>query len=123
MRYHVRTPDGELAYTSFREVELAYVQGLVGPEDEVREDGQKLWRKASTIPELVRARPPPGPAQTLRVRYAGTLALVIMGVWSLRLLFSEDLVKRGVGVCLALATSAILTHLTYRAFRRPKTTG
>ncbi len=56
MRYRVRTPEGELEYPSLRDVEQAYVQGLVDPQDEVLEEGSTLWRKAESLPTLARAR-------------------------------------------------------------------
>ncbi|WNG16052.1 hypothetical protein [Cystobacter fuscus] len=121
MRYHVRTPDGELDYLSFREVELAYMQGLVGPDDEVREEGQTLWRKASKIPELARARPAPLQGNAARLRLGAVVSAVVLGLFSLKLLFSESWTRRGVGIALALVTSVILTQLTRQAFKRPGT--
>ncbi|WNG25585.1 hypothetical protein F0U62_17335 [Cystobacter fuscus] len=119
MRYHVRTPDGELDYLSFREVELAYMQGLVGPDDEVREEGQTLWRKASKIPELARARPASLQGNAARIRFGAVISAVVLGLFSLRLIFSESWTRRGIGIALALVTSAILTQLTRQAFKRP----
>ena len=117
MRYRVRTPDGELTYSSMREVEMAYVYGLVGPDDEVLEEGKELWRKASTIPILARARPE-------RKRIAPThllsvLAAVVLGVAALTLILSDSWTRRALGVVLALAMSTLLTRVTYKAFKRP----
>ena len=50
MGYRVRTPDGELSYGSMREVELAYTQGLVGPEDEVLEE---VRRRRPEVPMVM----------------------------------------------------------------------
>ncbi|MFY0575116.1 hypothetical protein ACN28S_12740 [Cystobacter fuscus] len=119
MRYHVRTPDGELDYLSFREVELAYMQGLVGPDDEVREEGQTLWRKASKIPELARARPASLQGNAARLRLGAVVSAVVLGLFSLRLIFSDSWTRRGIGIALALVTSGILTQLTRQAFKRP----
>ncbi|MET0401405.1 MAG: hypothetical protein ABW123_03335 [Cystobacter sp.] len=118
MRYRVRTPEGELDYLSFREVELAYMQGLVGPEDEVLEEGQTRWRKASTIPVLARARPP---TRGLLARAQGiaVVASVLVGIWALMLIASDSWTRRGLGIVLALLTSALLTRVTYKAFKRP----
>jgi hypothetical protein len=120
MRYRVRTPDGELDYASMRDVELAYTQGLVGPDDEVREEGKETWRKASTIPTLARARPEsrglPGRSQLLTL-----LAVVVLGVWSLMLILSESWTRRGLGIVLALVMSSLLTRVTFKAFKRPDT--
>jgi uncharacterized membrane protein YhhN len=115
MRYRVRTPDGELDYLSFREVEVAYVQGLVGPDDEVREEGQKLWRKASTIPQLVRAKPPERvPRDTMQ--FIAILCALALGLASLVLLM------KGLwwGLVTGLATTFFVSHLAYTAFRKPK---
>ena len=59
MRYRVRTPEGELGYPSQEDLVRAYSQGLVGPEDEVLEQGHTTWRKAASLPVLVRAQPKP----------------------------------------------------------------
>ena len=118
MRYRVKTPEGELDYLSMREVELAYIQGLVGPDDEVLEEGTSLWRKASSIPVLVKARPPPKGlgfgTQALTAIFAGLLGFI-----SLMLLWSESPTRRGVGLFLALATAMMLGRVTYKAFKRP----
>jgi hypothetical protein len=116
MRYRVRTPDGELEYPSLRDVEQAYVQGLVDPQDEVLEEGGTLWRKAESIPALVRARRTPsgtaGRGQTLTV-----VASVALGVVALYLYFT------GAGLLWALAIAMLivplLTRLMMKAFRRP----
>lgn len=56
MKFTVRTPDGELTYSSFGAVEQAWLNGLVGPDDELLEEGHTKWRKASTFPLLMKAR-------------------------------------------------------------------
>ena len=118
MRYRVRTPDGELDYTSMREVELAYLQGLVGPEDEVREEGQTLWRKAASIPVLARAKPvPKGLGFSAQAMTA--ILSVLFGFFSLMLLASDSPTRRGLGLMLALATAMMLGRITYKAFKRP----
>ncbi|HEX8702506.1 MAG TPA: hypothetical protein VF815_26970 [Myxococcaceae bacterium] len=116
MRYRVRTPDGELEYPSLRDVEQAYVQGLVDPQDEVLEEGATLWRKAESLPALARARRTSsstfGSGQTLTV--VGSVAL---GVVALYLYFT------GVGVMwvlvIAMLIVPLLTRLMMKAFRRP----
>jgi hypothetical protein len=118
MRYRVRTPDGELDYANLREVEVAYSQGLVGPDDEVREEGKETWRKASTLPALARARPEsrgvPGRTQLLT-----TLAAVVLGACSLMLVLSDSWTRRALGIVLALVMSSLLTRVTFKAFKRP----
>lgn len=117
MGYRVRTPDGELAYPTLRDVEVAYTQGLVDPNDEVLEDGHSNWRKASSIPTLARARPPSsgvmGWAQKM-----GVVAAVVLGAAALKLIMSDDWGRRGAGIVLALAMSSVLMWLTVSAVRR-----
>jgi hypothetical protein len=117
MRYRVRTPDGELEYESLLHVEQAYVAGLVAPEDEVLEEGGTLWRKAASLPNLVRAR-----RELARTRSADrslmltVLAAVVLGVISLVLFFKGyDLAA----ILLALAVVSVLMRVTVKAFRRP----
>ncbi|QRK07803.1 hypothetical protein JQX13_48845 [Archangium violaceum] len=118
MGYRVRTPDGELHYPSLLDVEAAYSQGLVDPNDEVLEDGHSTWRKASSIPALARARPATkgllGGTQLLSVA-----ASVVMGIWALMLILSDSWARRGLGIVLALGVSALLTRVTAKAFKRP----
>jgi Flp pilus assembly protein TadB len=116
MRYRVRTPDGELEYESILHVEQAYVAGLVDPEDEVIEEGGTLWRKASTIPALSKARGTRVDswahknALILRIVVAallGGVALVLIrlgyGLWAL---------------LPAFVVSSMVWRVTYKAFRR-----
>ncbi|MBX7112897.1 MAG: hypothetical protein K1X64_01090 [Myxococcaceae bacterium] len=56
MKFTVRTPDGELTYSSFGAVEQAWLNGLVGPDDLLQEEGHTQWRKASSFPLLMQAR-------------------------------------------------------------------
>ncbi|AGC44546.1 hypothetical protein MYSTI_03233 [Myxococcus stipitatus DSM 14675] len=118
MRYVVRTPDGELTYPSLGDVERAYTQGLVDPDDEVREESSALWRKAGSLPVLARAR---RPASGLAARgqvlaVAGSVAL---GVLALTLVLKDSWSLRIVGIVLALVVSSILTRVTFKAFKRP----
>jgi hypothetical protein len=117
MRYRVRTPDGELEYESILHVEQAYVAGLVDPEDEVIEEGGTLWRKASTFPNLARARRPASSKSTHRKQSLIILIAVVLGVLSL------ILVWRGQGflaLLAALGVISLLWRVTYDAFRRKR---
>jgi len=117
MGYRVRTPDGELAYPTLRDVEVAYTQGLVDPTDEVLEDGHTTWRKAASIPALARAKPPStglmGNAQK-----AGVVTAVVLGAAALKLILSDEWGLRGAGIVLALVMSVVLMWLTASAARR-----
>jgi hypothetical protein len=116
MRYRVRTPEGELEYSSLRDVEQAYLQGLVDPQDEVLEEGGTLWRKAESLPSLVRARRAQstalGQSQTLSVG-----AVVALGVVALYLYFTGRNVLWALGIALLIVP--LLTRLMIKAFRRP----
>ncbi|HYO54375.1 hypothetical protein [Archangium sp.] len=118
MGYRVRTPDGELGYPTLRDVEVAYIQGLVGPEDEVLEDGHSTWRKASSIPALARARPE-SKGLTGRTQMLSVIGAVLLGAWALMLIMSDSWTRRGLGIVLALAMSVLLTRMTSKAFKRP----
>jgi len=61
MKYRVRTPEGELSFSSILELTKAYLVGLVAPEDEVQREGDSRWRKAASIPQLAQAKKPPRP--------------------------------------------------------------
>jgi hypothetical protein len=118
MGYRVRTPDGELAYPTLRDVEVAYTQGLVDPTDEVLEDGHTTWRKAASIPALARARP----STTGRMGWAqkaGAVTAVVLGAMALKLILSDEWGLRGAGIVLALVMSVVLMWLTATAARRP----
>jgi hypothetical protein len=116
MRYRVRTPDGELEYPSLRDVEQAYVQGLVDPQDEVLEEGSTLWRKAESLPSLVRARRTSsntaGREQTLTVVVAVLLCVAAFYLY---------ITQRGLPwvLVIALIVVSMMTRVTMKAFRRP----
>jgi hypothetical protein len=122
MRYRVRTPDGELGYSTLRDIEVAYAQGLVGPEDEVLEEGHTTWRKASSIPTLARARPP-AKGLSNRGQLLGVVIAVALGICALVLITSDSSTRRGLGFVLALATGVVLMRVTTKAFKRPGSPG
>jgi hypothetical protein len=119
MPYRVRTPDGELDFPSLGDVERAYAMGLVGPEDEVREEGKEAWRKAGSLPVLARARPTKAPAaagaQRLQILLA--VGLSLLALW---LLVRDNPGTRLLGVGLALVVAGLLMRVTSRAFGRGK---
>lgn len=118
MGYRVRTPDGELGYPTMLDVEQAYTQGLVGPDDEVLEDGQSKWRKASSIPALARAKPPSHSLMS-RAQKAGIGIALLLGLEALHLIWAyDDWGHQGAGVVLALAMASVLMWLTVSAVRR-----
>jgi hypothetical protein len=116
MRYRVRTPEGELDYPDLLTLEQAYVQGLVEPQDEVQEEGGALWRKAGSLPSLVRAqRAAPKPWDRAQALTIG--AVVLLSALALVLM------QRGAGwmpvLAIALIVAAVLMRVTRKAFQRP----
>lgn len=56
MKYRVRSKDGELEYESFKQLEDAARMGFVDPEDELLREGESEWKKASTLPSLMKGK-------------------------------------------------------------------
>lgn len=111
MPYDVRTPDGQLSYESLYDVERAYAQGLVAPDDEVRVPNGE-WQKAKDIPAFRHTKP----ASVSRSPVRGTMIVIcVLGVVALGLLFTHHLYS-AIGVSLVIA--AFCMQLTTRAFRR-----
>ncbi|NVJ23558.1 MULTISPECIES: hypothetical protein [Myxococcus] len=118
MRYVVRTPDGELTYPSMGDVERAYTQGLVDPDDEVREEGASMWRKAGSIPVLAQARHPSS-GLAARGQWLTVAGAVLVGALALALILRDSWHLRILGIVLALVVSSLLTRVTFKAFKRP----
>jgi hypothetical protein len=116
MRYRVRTPDGELEYPSLRDVEQAYVQGLVDPQDEVLEEGGTLWRKAETLPSLVRARRTSS-STAVREQTLTVVVAVVLCVAALYLYATNRGLPWVLGI--ALIVVSMVTRVMMKAFRRP----
>lgn len=126
MKYLVRMPDnpeGVLEYGSMREVEQAYLSGLIGPEDEIKEASAEKWRKAKTLPVLANAR------RTGNQVWGGTQFLwmmVTVVVGSLAFYLIQKGVKTnahsytGIGLLLAIALAALLMRVTANAFKRSR---
>jgi len=77
MKYRVRTPEGELSFSSILELTKAYLVGLVAPEDEVQREGDTRWRKAASLPQLAQAKKPPRHfLADLHMRWALILAAI-----------------------------------------------
>jgi hypothetical protein len=116
MRYTVKTPEGELTFSSFGEVERAWLQHLIDPEDEIRGEGSTHWRKASSFPVLVRAR-----RQSAAV-WGGSQSLwiligIVLGSVALYFIVKGKLL---IGLTTALGVALLLTQVTYRAFKRTR---
>src|SRR5688500_6598908 len=118
MKYTVKNQDGELTYGSMEEVKTAYVLGLVESDDEILEDGSKLWRKAGAIPLLVTARKVSvarGHSNTLRGWVFGALVLAIIGFY---LLVTGNLLLGGV---VMFAVVSVSFRITVLATKKKKT--
>jgi hypothetical protein len=59
MGYRVRNSDGELKFPSLGDIAKAYRNGLVEPDDEVRDERSTEWKKASSMLVLRDERPAP----------------------------------------------------------------
>lgn len=115
MRYKVKNADGEVGFAEFVDLEKAYRQGLVDPDDMVYEEGAEKPRRAGSISLLAQSRERAQAGAPIKVNawylLGGGLAalglyLVVSGQW----LFGVPVI--------ALAFSVYLTHATYRAFRK-----
>jgi hypothetical protein len=116
MRYTVRTPEGELTFNSFGEVERAWLQHLIEPDDEIKEEGSSRWRKASSFPVLVRARRQSAHA------WGGSQALwiligIVLGSAALYFIAKGRVLY---GLVTSLAVALLLTQVAYRAFKRTR---
>lgn len=116
MRYTVKTQEGELTFPSFGEVERAWLQGLVEPEDEICQEGSGIWKKASSFPVLMQARRR-GDAVWGGTQAAWIMIAVIFGSAALYLI-SKGRIAFGLG--LAVVLSLLLTRVTYKAFKRTR---
>lgn len=117
MPYRVRTPDGELTFPSLADISQAYTAGLVGPEDEVQEEGTSTWRKAGTLPVLAGTRSQA--RATGRAQARGILVLAVLGVLAFYLMFfQEGRMARTLGFLLALVLSFQGTRIVTRAWNR-----
>ena len=118
-KWTVRTKDGELTYASFGEVEHAWLSGLVGPDDELLEDGNQKWRKAGSFPVLVNARRHGnqvwGGTQMMWMIFAITL-----GSAALILLVKGHYL---VGGLVAFIVASVTIRVTMMAFKRTKPHG
>lgn len=116
MAWTVRNQDGALDFPTLADVERAWRMGLVGPDDELRADGQTRWQKASEHPAL-RSSPRAGhPKRTglpslnlaLVVAFAiAALVLLAIGQWTF-------------GLVLALGLSMYLMRMN-RRLQKPRT--
>jgi|CXWL01.1.fsa_nt_gi hypothetical protein len=115
MKYTVKTPDGELTYSSFGAVEHAWLNGLVGPEDDILEEGHTQWRKASSYPLLMQARRH-GDAVWGGTQHAYLLAVVVLGSVALYLLVKGH----WIGIPALFVLAFMMTRITWNAYKKTK---
>ncbi len=118
MKFTVRTPDGELTYSSFGAVEQAWLNGLVGPDDELLEEGHTKWRKASSFPLLMKARRH-GDAVWNGSQSAYLLIIIVVGSAALYALVKQ--IWYGIPGFVALVGLALMMmRITKNAHKRTK---
>lgn len=119
MKHTVRSKEGELVYGSFREVEQAWLMGLIDPDDEVQEHGTTRWRKAGKIPLLVQAR-----RQGASVWKGSLMLLSVVGIGAgsvaIYLLLKQEFLWGGL---LAVVVALTLVQITMRANKQRKPHG
>jgi len=116
MKFRVRNQDGELTFESFGAVEQAWLQGLVGPEDEILEDGATKWRQAKTFPLLVQARRH-GDAVWGGTQALWIFATVALGSFALYTIING---RWWIALLVTVVLCLILGRVTYQAFNRSK---
>jgi hypothetical protein len=119
MKYRVRSKEGELEYSSFGQVEQAWLLGLIDPDDEILEQGQTKWRKANSIPLLVNARRS-GEQVWVGTWFVWTLIGVVGGTIALVLLNSAEMTQKIGGVVVAFVVGGLMIKVTMNAYERRK---
>jgi hypothetical protein len=119
MKYRVRNQDGELEYGSFGQVEQAWLMGLIEPEDEILEEGKTMWRKAKSLPLLVRARRS-GDQVWMGTWFIWILIGVIGGSAALYQFHEKNY---AVGFIIAFAVAAVMFNITVKAYQKRKPHG
>ena len=115
MKYMVRNKDGQLEYTSFGQVEQAWLMGLVEPSDEILEEGKTVWRRADTYPLLVRAR-----RHGDDVWNGAWFLWVLIGVVGATGSLYLFQVNRWAGLALAVVVALLMVNVTVTAQKRRK---
>jgi hypothetical protein len=120
LKITVRSADGgELEYESFGQVEQAWLMGLVGPDDELLEEGKTAWRKARTYPLLMAARRS-GEQVWMGAWFLWTLLGVIGATVALRMLALDALEWKLGGVILGFGVAMAMLKVTMTAHARRK---
>ena len=110
MPWTVRTPQGSLDFETLGDVARAYRNGLVSPEDEVREHGRETWRRADSIPALRSARPTPTRGLP-RSMLAGVVLPVALALFALFLMAKGEWLF---ALLIAVGVSLFMMRMTRR---------
>ncbi|HZA13657.1 MAG TPA: hypothetical protein VE618_04150 [Myxococcaceae bacterium] len=114
MSYRVRNEDGELRFNTFEELRDAYLNQLVGPDDEVLENGSTAWRKAGSFPTLVRALEARPTALQREGRWY-VLAVLLLASGAYFVVYGWNLVTFAV---VATIVASFVVWTTFSSFRR-----
>lgn len=114
MAWTVRTPQGSLDFPTFADVERAYRNGLVDPQDEVREHGKTQWRRADSYPLLRQASKRRSGSGLSKPMWLGVGMALVMAFVALYMMAVGQWV---VAFVLALALSTWLFRFTRRVQR------
>ncbi len=120
MKYRVRNEVGEeLQFSSFREVERAWLLGLVEPTDLVFEGEGKVGRRAGALP-LLRAARTTGESAWRGAWFLWVVIGVAGATIALRLLASPSPVAIIAGLVITFAISGLMVRVTITAHRRSR---
>jgi drug/metabolite transporter (DMT)-like permease len=114
MSYRVRNQDGELRFKTFEELREAYLNHMVGPDDDVLENGSATWRKAGSFPTLVGALDAKPTALQREARWY-LLALALLGAGVYFVIYGWGLISFAI---VAAIVASFVTWTTVTSFRR-----
>lgn len=119
MKFRVRSKEGELQYESFGQVEKAWLLGLIDPDDEILEEGHTKWRRADSIPLLVKAERS-GEQVWVGTWFIWTLMGIAGGTIALVLLNSKGVMSKFAGVMVGFIVAGAMLKVTMNAYARRK---
>lgn len=121
MKYRVRNKDGELEYESMQQLEEAARLGFVDPDDELLREGETEWKKASTVPALLKGhRAAPGFWATPLFRWIGlSVGGGLFALWAINEGHTADKPELyAAGLVAAFAVVGVLFKVTADAQKR-----
>ena len=113
-RYKVKSADGEISFESLLDLEKAWLNGLVEPDDEVFEPGATKGKKAGSMMLLQQAS-----AHRQRDKSQGHSFLLILSIGLSGLAYWFYSVEKPVwAMGVAFAVASLLFHVSLNAFKR-----